>query len=295
MTDPFELRDADLSEEAAVRTLGDVAIPPCPRIVLELTAEARREEVDFLHLSRLITGDVALAAAVLRTANSPFFALRRRVQSVQQAVAVLGLRNLLKIVYGVVLKQSLGGEGTPPMDRFWERSHFNAVVTSHLAARLPGTSADDAYTFGLFHDAGIALLLQKFPDYKQTLVQANASPGAFTAVEDERHGTNHVAAGALLARKWYLPEAVVWGIRLHHEYGMLDAPPPGATPEVCRLVALRLVSEHIVARFLGYPDDAEWELAKEAALAHLGWFEEDVDDLALGLEEALREIRAYRG
>ncbi len=99
----------------------------------------------------------------MKSANSPFFALRRKVQSVQQAVAVLGLRNLLKIVYGVVLKQSLGGADAPQMARFWERSNYNAVVSAYLAGRLPGISSDDAYTFGLFHDAGISILMQKFP------------------------------------------------------------------------------------------------------------------------------------
>ena len=295
MTDPAEIFDADLSDEVAIETLKSISIPPCPEIVAELLGEARQGEVDFIKISRLITGDVALGAAVLRMANSPFFALRRRVQSVQQAVSVLGLRNLLKIIYGVVLKASLGARGTPEMTRFWDRSNYNAVVSSYLAARLPGVSADDAYTFGLFHDAGLAILMQKFPDYKVTLMAANALPCAVTAVEDERHHTNHVIVGALLGRNWYLPDHVVWAIRYHHEYSIFSKPRERATPDVCLLVAIRLLSEHIVARFLNYPDDAEWETSKEAALSHLGWFEDDIDDMARGMEEDLREIRAYRG
>lgn len=289
-TDIFE---ADLPDEQVSRMLQDLAIPPCPEIIVELLGEARREDIDFIRISRLIIGDVALAAAVLKSANSPFFALRRKVQSVQQAVAVLGLRNLLKIIYGVVLRQSLGG-GTPALARFWDRSNYNAVVSSFLAGRLSGVSADDAYTFGLFHDAGIAILMQKFPDYRQTLMQANARPVGATAVEDEHYGTNHVIVGALLARGWYLPEQVVWAIRYHHEPSIIVSPRGHATPDVCLLVTIRLISEHIVARFLNYPDDAEWEHAREAVLGHLGWFEEDVDDLACGLAEDLRQIQAYR-
>ncbi len=292
--DATELFDADLSDEVAVETLKNLSVPPCPEIIVELLGETQREDIDFIRISRLITGDVALAAAVLKSANSPFFALRRKVQSVQQAVAVLGLRNLLKIVYGVVLKQSLGG-GTPPLARFWDRSNYNAVVSAYLAGRLPGVSSDDAYTFGLFHDAGIAILMQKFADYRQTLIRANATPMAVTAIEDERHHTNHVIVGALLGRSWYLPEQVVWAIRYHHEPSIFTSPRKHSTPDVCLLVAIRLISEHIVARFLNYPDDAEWEHTKEMALAHLGWFEDDIDDLAHGLAVDLREIQAYRG
>lgn len=292
--DVREFFGSDLPAATALEMLDRITIPPCPQIITELLAERRRGDVDFMRVTRLITGDVALAAAVLKAANSPFFALRRKVQSVQQAVAVLGLRNLLKIVYGVVLYQSLGGAGAPPLARFWERSHFKAVVSAYLSGRLADVSTDDAYAFGLFHDAGIAILMQHFPDYRQTLIQANATALAPTSVEDARHHTNHVIVGALLARGWYLPEAVVWAIRYHHEPAVFTAPPPRATADVCRLVAIRFISEHIVARFLGYADDAEWEAHKEAALAHLGWFEEDVDDLARGLAVDLREIQAYR-
>lgn len=282
-----------LPGEDTTRTMLDIGIPPCPGIVAELLAEARRDDIDFIRISRLIIGDVALAAAVLKSANSPFFALRRKVQSVQQAVAVLGLRNLLKIVYGVVLKQSLGGD-VPTLARFWDRSNYNAVVSSYLAGRLPGISGDDAYTMGLFHDVGIAVLMQKFSDYRQTLMQANAMHSGTTSIEDERHHTNHVVVGALLARGWHLPEQVVWAIRYHHEPSIFVAPRSHATPDVCLLVAIRLISEHIVARFLNYPDDAEWEQAREPALGHLGWLEADVDDLARGMADDLREIQSYR-
>lgn len=289
-----EMLDADLSDAVAAETLKRISIPPCPEVVVELLEEARHEDVDFIRISRLITGDVALAAAVLKSANSPFFALRRKVQSVQQAVAVLGLRNLLKIVYGVVLKQSLSGREAPPLPRFWDRSNYNAVVCSFLAGRLPGVATDNAYAFGLFHDAGIAILMQKFPDYRETMLRVNATPSDLTAVEDERHHVNHAIVGAMLARGWYLPEQVVWGIRYHHDPSVFSEPRGHATPDVCLLVAIRLISEHIVARFLNFPDDAEWEAGKEAALAHLGWFEEDVDDLARGLAVDLREIQSYR-
>ncbi len=295
MINPAEMFGPDLTDEVASETLKSITIPPCPEIVMELLKEARQDEVDFTRISRLVTGDVAMAASVLKTANSPFFALRRKATSVQQAVAVLGLRNLLKIIYSVVMKQSLGGADPQEMARFWDSSNYNAVVSAYLAARLTSVSTDDAYTFGLFHDAGMAILMQKFPDYTQTLLIANAAPSGVTAIEDQRYCTNHVTVGALLARNWYLPETVVWAIRYHHEYSIFTAPRQHSTPEVCALVAIRLLSEHIVASFLNYPDDAEWEATKDAALSHLGWFEDDVDDMALAMRDSLREIQTDRG
>lgn len=290
-----EILEVDSSDEAALEALKSIPIPPCPEVVFRLLEEARQEEPDFSRIARLIGDDVALAAAVLKMANSPFFGLRRKIQSVKQAAAVLGLRNLLKIIYGVVLRQSLGGTKAPAMRRFWERSNYNAVVCTYFAARLSGVSIDDAYTFGLFHDAGIAVLMQKYADYKQTLMTANAGPRPITAVEDEHYPTNHVIVGALLGRDWYLPDHVVWAIRYHHEYSIFEASHKSLTSEVCALVAIRLLSEHVVAHFLNHADDAEWERTREIALNHLGWMENDVDDLTRAMHENLQEIRRYRG
>ncbi len=82
-TEANSLFAADLPDETAAEGLKKISIPPCPAIVLALLEESRRDEVDFVRISRMIAGDVALAASVLKTANSPFFALRRKVQSVQ--------------------------------------------------------------------------------------------------------------------------------------------------------------------------------------------------------------------
>ena len=295
MINPDELYDADFSEEEVNGVLEGISIPPCPQIVVELLKETRRDDVDFSRISSLIIGDVALSVAVLKTANSPFFSLRRKAQSVQQAVAVLGLRNLLKIIYGLVLKKSVDIADPVEMTRFWDRSNYNAVVCAYLAARVGGVSTDNAYTFGLFHDAGLAILMQKFPDYKATLLLANAMPSGVTKIEDERHNTNHVTIGALLARNWYLPEPVVWAIRYHHDYSIFTSPSKHATSEVCGLVAVRLLSEHIVASFTNYPDDAEWAASKDVALSHLGWFDEDIDEMSKAINEDLREIQSDRG
>ena len=64
---------------------------------------------------------------MLKTANSPFFALRYKASSVQQAVSVLGLKNLTQIVRSSALQNTLGGDKIT-MERFWDRSNFTAVV-----------------------------------------------------------------------------------------------------------------------------------------------------------------------
>jgi HD-like signal output (HDOD) protein len=72
---------------------------------------------------------------------------------------------------------------------------------AHLASRMRICSANIAHTFGLFCDIGIPLLLERFPDYQETLVLAgNDVNEKFTAIEQKRHSTSHTSIGALMAR-----------------------------------------------------------------------------------------------
>jgi HD-like signal output (HDOD) protein len=71
------------------------------------------------------------------------------------------------------------------------------------------------YTAGLFHDCGIPLLAQKFPDYKSVLQEANRAE-YFTAVEERVYQTNHAIVGYYLARAWNLPPIICDAV-LHHD------------------------------------------------------------------------------
>ena len=75
------------------RTVLELGIPPCPKILLDLSAEVRKEEPDLQRIERLVSGDVGLSAALIKTVNSPFYGLRSKVHSVMQAIHMLGLSN----------------------------------------------------------------------------------------------------------------------------------------------------------------------------------------------------------
>ena len=112
----MEATEKIIDEHYSENLLKQIAIPPCPGVVTALLDEVRQPDVDFHNLSTLIGGDVGLAASMLKTANSPFFGLRRKAETVQMAVSVLGLKNIVQIVRGSALRQALGGHAS--MDRF---------------------------------------------------------------------------------------------------------------------------------------------------------------------------------
>lgn len=283
----------EIAADSVSDILKTISIPPCPAVVTALLEEARQPEVDFQKIIRLITGDLSLAASMMKTANSPAFALRHKVETVQKAAAVLGLKNILSIVNGLALKRAL----TPPglnMERFWERSSFHATVSTRLARRVPGVTQEDAYTFGLFHDCGIPILMQRFTDYKDTLAVANRSAKSIWEIENERHGTDHVTVGAILAHNWHLPDLIVQAIRLHHNFEILADDTGHVRDEVRAMTAVSLLADHLIAGFLDAPDEAEWMAHGSAALNYLNFDEEELADLQSDVMDDLDAIRLDR-
>jgi len=270
--------------------LRGIVIPPRPSLLADVQKEIASSDPDLARLAQLIGRDVAMSAAVLHAVNSPFYGLTRRVDSLAQAVSLLGLRPIGSLVTGLLLRQALPAKG-PNLTRFWDVSAKRSFAMVQLARRLRGVDADQAHAFGLFCDVGIPLLMQRFTDYVETLKQANAEAArAFTAVERERHQTDHALVGSLMARTWGAPVEVCQAIRLHHDYALFH---DAAVPEpVSRMVAMGLVAERAIQLHAGMNRGSEWDKAGESAAGTLMLSGTDVEDWQEDLLASFAEGRA---
>lgn len=285
---PQRINDEEVSE-----VLANISIPPCPKVVTALVQEARSDDPDFVKLDKLLSGDVGLAAAVLKTANSPYYGLSRKVQSVKQALAVLGLRVVTNIVTMLALRNALRADIN--LDRFWDRSNYHAIACARLAKYLRNVPPDGAYTFGLFNDCGIPILVSRFPDYKQTLMLANSAERPFAEIEYERHGTSHTMVGSILARNWQLPEIVCHAIRDHHSLELLYEQTAESHGDSGALPAISMVADYLVNAFVGAKQETEWTLHGHAALAFLGIGADELAEVSADVREELAEAQMYRG
>jgi HD-like signal output (HDOD) protein len=226
----------------------------------------------------------------MKVANSPGFGLSRKVSTVQQAIPVLGSRTLASLVAGVTLRNSLSG-GAVRLDRFWDSSLRCAQLCARLTREFRGVPAEHAYTFGLFHDCGIAVLMQRFPDYRDTLQLANSDTSRpFTEVEEARHATHHAVIGYLLTRNWGLPEDISQATLLHHDLSIFEGN-ADATAARCRtLVSLAELAGSFVGSFMRMNEDSSWTRSRSAVMAHLGLGENDFHDLREMAFELLEQL-----
>jgi HD-like signal output (HDOD) protein len=152
----------------------------------------------------------------------------------------------------------------------------------YLAKRIPGLNKADAYTYGLFQNSGIPILIQRFPDYKETLNKANnLSEGKFTTVEDNAHGTDHAIIGYLMTKSWNLPEVTTTAVRFHHEYEMLSESQTKIHTDSKNLIALGLLADYAVHLSSGSNKNfsLEWTKGGAHALAQLNLSDTDFADI----------------
>lgn len=280
----------DQELEQAVLNLG---IPPCPTLLLAISAEVRQEEPDLQKIERLICADVGLSAALIKTVNSPFYGLRTKVHSVMQAIHMLGLSHLSLMVKGMVLRDALKGMSKVDMGRFWDASSKVAIISSYIVGRLPYIAyeqmrrqidKDEVYTYGLFQDCGIPVMLSYHPEYKEVLGVANqASDKMFTEIEDVKYVNNHTMIGYMLAKSWGLPEPMVQAIRYHHEHAALQQDATFLSNESRDLIALALLSERAIQIISGLNQTCEWQKGGQWVMQHFGLSDTDFDSIIKGI------------
>jgi HD-like signal output (HDOD) protein len=279
------------------RVLGNIVIPPCPRIVIAMVEEARSDDPDLMKLDKLISGDMGLASAVIKTANSPYFGLNHKVLAVRSALQVLGLGSVTNIVTLLALRKALSppGQGPDPFwDQFWDRTNYHAIACARLARQLRFMSMDGAYTFGLFNDCGIPVLVQRFDNYRETLQLANTTEWPLVEYENERHQTTHALVGWALARSWQLPDLICNAIREHHNFDLFDAASSPAQGDIAALAAISLIADYLVNDFLGTHQDSEWQRCGTQALDYLGMNEDELLESKIDIFDELQEAQAYR-
>lgn len=259
--------DKELDWAQSVGPVRTITIPPCPELLTRLQDAMRDDDPDWDDICQIASADVAMAASLVRAANSPMYARTSQVHSVEQAMALLGLRQCAALLTQFLSARALP-VNHPALEHFWLTSSRRAMVMSYIARQLYGMPSDLAHTCGLFCDVGIPILLQGLRGYAGTLVEARARQDrSFTATEHAGHQTDHTIVGALVARAWRLHPQLKVAIRLHHDPEALHDRSIDET--VRTLLASCVVADHLVGCHEGQSATHEWGQRGQDCLHHL--------------------------
>ncbi len=257
----------DPQVEALLRS--GVQLPAPSQSLLKLQTALNDPDIGPRALADIAEQDPVLVSALIRVANSPAFYAQRPAGSLAEIVARLGATKVLAIAVSASLRGKIPGVDAGVIDAIWARCTDVAACT-FLGARHSRRKdlADVAYFSALVHDAGLCVLLRRYPS--EALRLRWSRPGEFDAgalALDAAVGTEHAAVGALVVKNWKLPAVVVDAIQHHHNLPQM-ASAFGDAAAVSALIAL--------GRRLADGPLPEWESWRPLAESLLG-----VDDGAL--------------
>jgi putative nucleotidyltransferase with HDIG domain len=195
-------------------------IPPMPQVVFKAQKILADPDSSTNELASLLETDQAIAAKVLKMANSAFYGMRGKVASVKHASLVLGYRNLGEIITAAgiqkTLEKKLPGYGLESED-LWRHSLSVALGSKIIAERKNPDLEMVGYTAGLIHDIGKIILdpyvLEQKDAFDSILVGEQQT---FLDAERQLLGFDHAEIAAEICEKWGIPETISSAIRYHH-------------------------------------------------------------------------------
>lgn len=203
-------------------------IPSFPAAVINLLGKLRNPEVCINEIAAELELDPGLHIRVLKTVNSAAFGLSRKVSNIKHAVNLLGRGRLESLVLSVAVKNTLVTNQQAAwfdMTEFWKTSSRQAAVSRVLATALHPNTHSDVFTIGLLQNMAIPVLANREGDRYRNLYQRWQSEEIDLAEHElQLFGVDHPALGAQMAEYWGFPEALIMGIREHHEVKNLEVP-----------------------------------------------------------------------
>jgi len=265
-------------------------LPAMPGGAAKLLAALGDERSSATTVARLIARDQGLATTVLRAANSAFYRSNREVRDVTTALVVVGFDSVRMLLVGRLARLA-HGPPDPVRDRLWRHALAVALASQACARALRGVSPSYAFTCGLLHDVGKAVLyLRHGAAYSEVLDLAGRFECGTDELERDRWQVDHGSVGADALAAWQLPPEAEAAARFHHDLAAAAAGAP-AHARLCRMVALA----DAVATWKGYgstPAGAGAEPPLDApALDALGAPRAMVETLGSAVTEQLEGMR----
>ncbi|ACH37835.1 metal-dependent phosphohydrolase, HDOD domain-containing [Citrifermentans bemidjiense Bem] len=179
-------------------------------------------------IAKIISEDQGLTARILKLANSPLFGYFSKIDTITQAVTIIGVLQVRDLALALSVMDVFKGipEDLVNMEQFWKHS-----IATGLAARILATSQREAnlerfFVAGILHDIGRLVMYVRVPGIcLELLEQCRATDTLLHRAEREKFGFDHADVGGALLKKWKIPPRVAEPVGAHHDCRLGDQYP----------------------------------------------------------------------
>ncbi|MDY6822686.1 MAG: HDOD domain-containing protein [Thermodesulfobacteriota bacterium] len=195
-------------------------LKPMSPVVPKIVAMADDPGVNFETIANVIRYDPAVTVGLLRVCNSAYFALPRKVETVIQAISLLGMDMVFNLTLmksaGANLKKQNKGYGLYEGE-LWKNAVASALVAKQTAIHIGNDNPSMIFTATLLKDIG-KVVLDRFVQDKFAQIKTLVSKGniSFRKAEKQVLGLDHAELGGLIAKKWDFSPRMINIIRNHH-------------------------------------------------------------------------------
>jgi diguanylate cyclase (GGDEF)-like protein len=203
--------------EAHLRSL--VNFPSPPGVATHIIELARDPDIEMGKVAKALSMDSALSTKILRIANSPLYAQRRKSENLRQALVVLGLNATLTLALSFSLVKSLrtGKANGISHPFYWRRALLAATAARALADAMRQSMAEEIFLAALLQDVGILALDKAVPDLYAAGESLQRDHTALARTELKRVQADHAEIGGWLMSTWNLPDRLHRAISHSHQ------------------------------------------------------------------------------
>lgn len=215
---------------------------PLPDVLRRLRDEIARPNTDHAQVAAIVREDPVIYGRIMKLSNSSSVGVKQQIRSIEQAISLVGLDFVEKLVFSLFAAQTLSGTYANFQGEskgLVKQSIATAVIAEKLARLLKIQLENEAYSAGLMHDMGKIVLngfiKPKQSEFKQMICEEGLH---FSDAERTLFGITHAELSSEICRRWEFSEAIQCAVRYHHDPLTLLAQPevPIATQQLVAVI-----------------------------------------------------------
>ncbi len=219
-------------------------LPTLPSVAGQIFSLASDPNASGRKLAQLVGNDPALTSKILKTVNSAFYGFPQKISSVEYAITILGMDEIVDLAFGLAAARVF--DSTRVRNLFdprilWHHSLCTALIVKNLYRQYKGQREEGVFSAGLLHDVGKIFFADHFTDLYGKATQAAEKQGhPVYEFEEDLFGINHAEIGNFLSVRWNLPASLVQAIAYHHQ--------PFSAPDHPELAAMTGLADYLYYR-----------------------------------------------
>jgi len=212
-----------------------VNFPSPPGVATHIIELARDPDIEMSKVAKALSMDSALSTKILRIANSPLYAQRRKSENLRQALVVLGLNATLTLALSFSLVKSLRGGKANGLNysMYWRRALLAATAARALGDAMHQSLAEEIFLAALLQDVGMLALDKAVPDLYRDTESLQRDHPALSEHEKKRMQADHAQIGGWLMRTWNMPERLYRAIEHSHRLDLSCSADPAQIFDRC--------------------------------------------------------------